>query len=531
MTSNRARAPRSCAVATVSLAVAVAVGSSSAQTNPSAGRVGSNATDTIRAHMTENPNNLLSYKAFTEASNTLSSLLYARLVYMGPNGEVEGGLAHRWTVTSTEVTFHVHKDAMCSDGTTLAPSDIAASLRAYADRRTGGVNAIAAFGPNTPVISSDNGAGTVTIKLEAPWSDMLHGLTDKASGIVCPAGLADPEAAAAGKVKGAFSGAYSLTSAQPGKSYSVALTNPSFHWPAYMKKLDGVAPKHIVFSVVPDSSTAANLLITNSLDIATAFGTPIERLKHQRGITSTTYASFFYFLQFNERDGSPFAVKANRIAVAQVISAKGFNSATSAGIGEVIRSVVSNNVSCALDDNSALIPSNPSAARATLSAIPKIALLSSTKYGPDGASGKYLSAVLTEAGAQVDLSNPPVADWFQKMRTPNAWDVVVQATINPARTVYGSMSRIMGPAVENGGINFSASSNKEMQALLERAMSTIDPAQRCEALRGLQRVALQEAHFVPLATSPSSINSRTGFAQQVIGGLPEPLTMRITNAR
>lgn len=517
MISQLAHTTREC---TVFALVLTAFGTAMAQAN---------LPDTIRTNLGDSPNNFVSFRGTTETSYTVSSLLYARLIYRNPQGGIVGGLAESWRATPTEVNFQIRKNLKCSDGTTLKPSDIAASLKAYADPRTGAANAVSTFGPNnTPAISANDSTGTVSIKLQTPWSDMLDGLTEKAAGIVCPAGLSNLESAAAGEVKGAFSGPYSLVAVEPNQRYTLELTNPSFPWPDYMTKLKGVPPKKIVFNILPDDATTANLLLTNSLDIATVSGASMERLKREERIKSTNYDFGFFFLQFNERSGSPFTEKKNRLAVAQAVNKSGFNKAASAGMGTLLTSVVSDAAPCALDDKQGLIKFDPNAARNSLSAMPQTTLLSTIRIGPSGAGGKYLSAVLTEAGAQVKLLNPPTAEWLKLMRTPSSWDLLVQVSINPGRTVYGGIARIMGTPAESGGWNLSGGEqDKEMQELLKSAMGTTDQAQKCANLKALQARAIQEVHIIPLATVPATINSRPGFAAQPVAGMSEPLTMRI----
>ncbi|WP_457817437.1 hypothetical protein, partial [Staphylococcus aureus] len=74
------------------------------------------------------------------------------------------------------------------------------------------------------------------------------------SGIICPAGLADPAGLAAGTAKGSESGPYVLTSAEPGVKYDFALRDDYAAWPKWSTAVAGTPAKNLEYTVSPDAT-------------------------------------------------------------------------------------------------------------------------------------------------------------------------------------------------------------------------------------------------------------------------------------
>src|SRR5690606_10754722 len=121
----------------------------------------------------------------------------------------------------SSATFTLREGATCSDGTPITATVVKNSLDAFAVSE--GSIVPQTFGSQVPTITADDAAGTVTIDLEQPWAYLEQALSSSPTGIVCPAGLADPAALAAGHVEGAESGPYIQTAAEPGVRYTYEL--------------------------------------------------------------------------------------------------------------------------------------------------------------------------------------------------------------------------------------------------------------------------------------------------------------------
>jgi peptide/nickel transport system substrate-binding protein len=181
------------------------------------------ATDTIRTTLGADPTTFDAAKANAKDDYEVARLLFDSVVRKDNDGKLIAGVASSWKATPTEATLNIRSDATCADGTKITPTIVANSLTYFADPATRNNFAKLVFGPGTPTISADDSAGTVSIKLAQPWSELMGGLTLAQTGIICPAGLADKAGLAAGTVAGAFSGPYTLTKASHGVSYEMTL--------------------------------------------------------------------------------------------------------------------------------------------------------------------------------------------------------------------------------------------------------------------------------------------------------------------
>ena len=134
------------------------------------------STDTIRTTIdipsSFDPTTTLSLPDFLLARTS-----YDTLVRKDDSGLV-GGLATEWTSTPTQAVFTIRTDATCSDGTKITPTIVKNSLDYLARPENTALSKIQAFGGgNTPTITADDAAGTVTIDVPTPWTSMVDGLS------------------------------------------------------------------------------------------------------------------------------------------------------------------------------------------------------------------------------------------------------------------------------------------------------------------------------------------------------------------
>ena len=224
---------------------------------------GGTTTDTIRSTMIANPSSFNPIASSGVPATMANSLLYGTLLVQDDNYTFAGDLASDWEVSPEKGVFTLREGATCADGTAITPAVVKNSLDAFSAKSP---NKELVFGPAAPRITADNDAGTVTIELETPWTDMAQGLTMPETGIICPAGLKDPEATAAGKVEGAFSGAYTLANYQPGVSVEFTLRENGYTWPEYADPLEGEPARKIQYAINSDYNSIANGLITDQID-------------------------------------------------------------------------------------------------------------------------------------------------------------------------------------------------------------------------------------------------------------------------
>lgn len=478
-------------------------------------------TDTIRSTMIANPNSFNPLTSSGVPATMANSLLYGTLLVQDDNHTFAGDLASEWELSPTRGEFTLREGATCADGTEITASVVKASLDAFAQKSN---NKDLVFGPSEPKISADDAAGKVTIELDTAWADMGQGLSTPESGIICPAGLKDPEGTTAGKVEGAFSGPYTLADYQPGVNVEFTLRDEGYTWPEYAQPFEGRPAKTIKYSVSSDYNSIANGLLTNQIDIATVLGEPMERFKDDEKFDTERFSTANLFMVFNERKGKPFADSDARRAVAKAVDQKAFVQAATNGLGAPATSFVSESVQCANTDAALLTPKDADLADIKGQA----ATLVGTPAVGKGAGNTYVAQALNEAGADVKLRNVDTASLFTELSTkPDSWDMTVVNLVNISSTLYAGISRFTGPITEDGGRNITGAKHEKYLAQVGQAMAETDQDKRCAIYKDLQEGLFQDAHVVPLGDVSAQLTTAEGFSARIINGISSARTMRI----
>lgn len=501
---------------------------SDASGTPAAGSgtsAGAPATDTIRTSFMADPTSFSPFVQRGIDDTHVDALLFDTLVHLDGNSVV-GGLASSWKISPKVGTFTIRKGATCDDGSAITPSVVAASLKIFVSPKVGSPFVGQVFGQAPSSITANDKAGTVTIKLAKPWADMLTGLAKSVTGIVCAPGLKDPAALQKGKVAGAYSGPYTLTSAKRGVSYTFTLRDDYHGWPKYKTPVPGTPAKTIDFTVTANQTTLTNQLLTGGQDIGVVTGSDSKRLDGKPGFTTKVFPQASMYLMFNQRSTSPFQDVKTRKAVAASVNQAGFNQAVSGGRGEVQTSIALPATQCANTDKSALVPFSPDTANADLKGV-KIRLLGSQSFGPNGAAGSYVAAALRAAGADVRLQNVDNGTWVtQGTQQVGSWDLTFMAAT--WTTMYNYIASVTGTPVEKGGLNWTGNVNQAVNSNAIKAEGQASQSQRCATFGTAEKSLIKNADVVPLSTLPSQVTARDGFSLKVFGGTADYYTLRIT---
>ncbi|GAB2449721.1 peptide/nickel transport system substrate-binding protein [Conyzicola lurida] len=517
-------------IAGVALA-AVASLSLSACAGSSAPEAAAGTTDTINAELWYAPATFDPAKASASSDVTVARLGFDTLLRQGETEGYIGGLATDWeAVSASEYTFSIRDDATCADGTAITPSVVAASFEYLVGLEDSGALTWKnqAFGSGTPTFTADDAAGTLAISLSAPYSQLLGGVTRPGTGIICPAGIADPEGLAAGTVDGAWSGPYVLSDVAAGVSAAYTLRDDYDAWPAW-ENVEGVPAETINLTVQADSNTSANLLQSGGVDLARFYDSNALRFEDDDAYTTVSFASSAYNLVFNQSPGSGSIFEGNlelRQAVAQAIDPEGFNAAGLDGLGVEQTTVNAASYRCAVDGSSVIQQYDPEAAADVLAG-QTIRLLIMSNWDP---AADYLAESLRAAGATVTVAAPDPADWTAQMRTqPETWDVAVAAENAESGLIHTSIARYLGPTYPEGGTNVAGSDNPEGLAAYQEGMAAADAETQCAAFEAAQESILERVDMTPLITDTHRYVAREGFATYVFSGYWDISAMRITS--
>lgn len=481
------------------------------------------ATDTIRTTIdipsTFDPSMTMSLPDFLLARTS-----YDTLVRKDDSGLV-GGLATEWTSTPTQAVFTIRTDATCSDGTKITPTIVKNSLDYLARPENTALSKIQAFGGgNTPTITADDAAGTVTIDVPTPWTSMVDGLSVATTGIICPAGLADPAGLAAGTVKGSESGPYVLEKSEAGVSYTYSLRSDYNAWPTWTTAIDGKPAKTLEYVVSPDSTATSNLVLGGQLDIGKIQASSMDRFTGMEGYEIAVNRFSDFFLIFNEREGSPFTDPAVRLGVIQAIDRDNFQTVTSSGTGEVLTTLVAKNVPCAPAENK-LIPSQDVAAATKALTGVTIRFVAPNIAGPAGAGNEYIAEALRAAGATVNIENTDVGSWIGKVYgQPDAWDLTMFADLDFLGSLTSPLMNFVGPTVAEGGGNVGAVNNAAAGEAFGASLVAATDEERCVALNKAADALISNSDTLPLINDAFIYVQRPGFTVRMLGGaLDDPI--------
>lgn len=489
------------------------------------GSADSPSTDTIRTTIdipaTFDPTLTLSLP-----DNLLARSAYDTLVRKDESGLVPG-LATEWSSTPTQAVLTIRTGATCADGTEITPTVVKDSLDYFA----GNASALSfqVFGGPPPTITADDAAGTVTIDLAGPWPDLMTGLSMSAAGIVCPAGIADPEGLAAGTVEGSESGPYTLTSFEPGVKYTYTLRDDYDAWPEWTTKIDGRPAKTLEYVVSPDSTATANLVISDQLDIAKIQAQTIDRFEGMEGYEVSVNRFSDFYLIFNERPSSVFADPTLRRAVAQAIDRNMLEEVTSLGTGQILTSLASEQVPCVPASNPAIVEQDVDAASAALAGV-KIRFIGPSIAGPAGAGNEYIAEALRAAGAEVTIENTDVGTWIATVfGEPDAWDLTLFADLNFLGSLASPVGNFVGPTIQDGGGNIGGVSNTAAEEAFAGSLTATSEDERCALLNTAVDALIDAGDAFPLLNDAFIYVQRPGFTVQMLGGALDDPIFRIND--
>ncbi|MGC7096192.1 ABC transporter substrate-binding protein [Amycolatopsis lurida] len=486
-------------------------------------------TGVVRTVLAGDPSSFDPAKAQGQQSFQVASLLYDTLLRRDDDRKLVGGLASAWTAESaSDYSFTIRPDATCSDGTPITAPVVAASLRRLAAPETGSTWKNLVFGQGAATITEDG--PTVRITLAQPFTTLPQGMAIAQAGIVCPAGLADPKGLAAGTVPGAFSGPYTVADAQQGLSYTFALRPEYRAWPVFAKPLTGTPPSRIEVGISTDQSTVANQILAGDLDLG-QFADPDAAKRftgqpdvHQYQVTSSTT-----YVVFNQRPGRIFADRPDlRRGVAKAIDQNAFNAVFSKNTSELLTSVVPASFACVSKDRVSMQQHDPAGAAARLSGVGEIKMLGNTANRQFSGGADYIYQVLADAGARVTMSKLDNATFWSTIAEGGSdWDLVFLGDLNSVGSISASLDRVIGPGIEDGGRNYSASKNPEGERALADGLATTDEAARCAGFQRAQRTLFERSDIVPLAGSPTTFVTVPDLTLSVFDDYADLATMRI----
>jgi peptide/nickel transport system substrate-binding protein len=505
---------RMAAAAVCVLAVAAAGCGSS---DPKAARFAGGGTYT--EPLGADPGNLHPLQAQQIATNEVVSFAYDTLINVGADGKVVPQLAERWDVSPRQVVYTLRDGITCSDGTPLKASDVAANYEWIKDPKhqsplIGGALPSAAF-----TVQADDAARTVTIKVPQAYGFLVprSGLVP----IVCPKGLANPKALAdATDGTGPF-----VLKEHVADDHLTLVARTGYRWgPGGATSAAAGFPAKVVFRIVKDESTAANMLLSGQLSAAFVSGPDRARLEGH-GYAKSTNPGGPQDLWFNQRSGHPTADAAVRRALVQALDLDAVTKVVTQGIGARATSFTVNEPRPCRDDTvSGALPSpDAAAARAALAGKRlKLTLIYPGAGGPTGAGMELIAETLKSAGVDLTLRGLSPSAFQQQLFEGASWDLAwLTVGLSYPNELTGFVTGPPSPA----GQNFGATDNPEYARLAAQAL-TIPGEAGCALWARADKALLESLDVVPVATDAVLGYARNARIREGIYGI-EPTSIRL----
>jgi peptide/nickel transport system substrate-binding protein len=517
-----------CVVALAATACSSSSGSSSHQVAASGG--------TFTFAMADDPGNLNPLKTVQTPDADLFKFLYDDLVHVAPNGGIVSGLATSWVTTGPTTVFTIRKGVTCSDGSAVTPSVIAEDF-AYIKNPKNGSPYIGVAVPSADfTYQADDSASTFTLTLAHPFDFLLQSLAFFP--IVCGQGAKNP---ASLSESASGSGPYTLSQALPNNHYTL-VKRAGYSWgPSGATTSAAGLPDKVVVDIVSSETTAANEMLSGSLNAAVINGPDRKRLTGS-GYSTQQAVNGGIDLLFNESKSRVTSDPDVRKALTMTINRPQCSSVVTEGLTSAAGTSVSPAQPLACDDSAAAssIPGyNPSAAAALLTS-------DGWKPGPGGIrtkDGKQLAVTapyLNTAGGNASAMDLIAAAWktlgVQVTLDPVTnvdFSGIVFATgdydVSPitdfANPYQSTLTGLLAGPPPPTGINAGNVNDPQYASLSAKALET-DGAAGCQLWVQAARALYSNADMLPVSVLITNWVIK-GATFQTVGGRIVPTSIRM----
>ncbi len=467
---------------------------------------------------------------FTSLTNALQvdQFLYDSLVELDQNDAVVAGLAGHWSGTTTTASYTLRKGVTCADGTALTASQVAANITFVADPSHASTATGLFVQPGTTA-TADDAAGTVTV--HSPTPDPFLTRDVGTLPIVCANGMAHRDQLKQGADG---TGMFKLTQAVASDHYTLTRRHEYAWGPGAARADQQGLPDTVVIKVVPNETTAANLLLSGQVNGAVVQGQDQNRLRASK-LGEHDVEAPLGELWFNEKAGMPSADPAVRKALVQALDLNQLGQVLTGGTGKPAEGLVAPGYGpCHTNTVAGNLPGHSvDAAKATLTA-------AGWTPGPDGVRAKdgnpltvtfyYLSsggpavqagAELAEQiwggiGAKVGLKGVSDAEMGQFVIDGQAtWTAALEplGLTEPSQAV----PFVSGPTPPSGS-NFGFIHNGQYAADVARAEATAGSA-GCPEWNAAEVALFRDVDLVPIVNDNLPTFERNATFQLSEGSL------------
>ncbi len=455
----------------------------------------------------------------------LTDLLYDRLAEIGPDLNTLGDkgfsprLAERWdwAADSLSITFHLNPKARWHDGEPVRASDVRFSLDLVKDPAFG--SPVAVYVSNIDSISvRDSVTAVAWFKKHTPeeFYDLVYQVVIVPQHVLGNTPAAQLKTADVAR-RGIGSGRFRLARWEPGQRLEVVADTANYRG---RPKLD-----RVVFAISPDFNSAVTRFFAGDADlfdqlrpenIARLTG---DTVRHAIRYPNLQYATYAFNLVDPKQPTRPhpiFGERAVRRALTMAIDRRAMLHNAFDTVGVPLYGPFPSGIAVA-DTTLPQIPYDTVAARALLDSagwtigpdgirVKNGRRLAFGLLSPSSSAGRHQYAVLLQAalkkvGADVRLEETDFATFVAKQNT-HAFDTEISLFATDP-SVSGFKQTWSTAGIGKEGSNFTAYSNPVVDALLDSATATFDPARTRAYARRAFEMIIEDAPAVWLYQPPT----------------------------
>ncbi|MFW6033497.1 MAG: ABC transporter substrate-binding protein [bacterium] len=430
----------------------------------------------------------------------LQPFAYDFLVQSDGDGIV-GNLANEWDASPERVEFTIKEDVTCSDGSDVTPSVIAESFEFY---RSGEAQQHLFPDVSEWEVDGDDSAGTVTFTFGEPVAFPVDSLAYVP--VICGEGLEDRSLL---ERETSGSGPYVLVESVPNDQY-VFERRDDYTWgPGGATTAEAGLPATVELLVVPDPSTAVNMLLAGDLDGAGLPEAARERLGDDARALSVP--SDLGQLMYNNADGRVTADADVRRALTAAVDREAMASVAKGELTHNMPFPLTN--PCPDPSNADAIPAyDPEAAGQLLDD-------AGWEMGPDGvrekdgapltvesftvddfsaefeAAATLATRAWRELGVEVDSRSLTGSAALQTI-VSGEWDVAPMSSLGSLHP--GELAGVVDGAAPPEGSNLARIDNQEYRDLVGEAIRAESAEEGCAAWNAAERALYTEANIIPV---------------------------------
>jgi peptide/nickel transport system substrate-binding protein len=469
----------------------------------------------------------------TSAALAVGQYAYDPLVHLTEDGTVVAGLATEWGVDGTTVSFTLRDDVTCADGAAFTATTAKRNIDFIADPNNASP-LLGAFVPVGVTTEADDEAGTLTLTLAAPSPFVIEALSNVV--MVCDKGL-DDRSSIVTATDG--TGPFILDEAVANDHYTYTVREGYSWGPDGATTGETGTPAKVEFRVIPNETTAANLLVSGDINAAQIVGPDAARLTDLQATSSQLVLGEGWFNQAADRVTADLAV---RTALVQALDLDALANVISSGTGKrATQLAVVDPAPCQGGDFTSAFPApGVDEAAGTLEGAGwakgadgiyakdgkplTIAFIHDTALGTGGDAAAELAVTAwQDLGVVVNASGQPTDQISGIMFGGGDWDLIWEPlNVSTPDQLVGYLS---GPTLAEGGTNFASIQNADYVDATTAAMGMVG-TEGCSTWFEAETALVQNVDVLAFANSVLYTYAKNAEFSGATS--PDPTSIRLT---